>query len=611
MKLKRLSTNQSLVLDTNSPLNIGGEGAVYEIKSEPQLVAKLYHKPSHERSSKLHTMVRRQPNLMTTHSCNHQDIAWPIDLLQMDGRKQQVIGFLMCKLVDMRPLVGFYNPQIRRQKCPRFNYRYLVRTAHNLTLAANKLHKSGYVIGDVNESNLLVSNSGLVTLIDADSFQVRDFQKNATYRCLVGKPEFTPPELQGLPFDQMDRRPEHDLFGLAVLLFLTLMEGVHPFAGIYTGRGDAPSVEQRIIAGHFPYAQHSTLYRPMPAALGFEFLNPQLQDLFRQCFVDGHSNPLARPGLESWRKALSNVENSLAVCHINRQHVYSNHLSKCPWCERKARWNIESFEPISQPISGPSKGVLPKQPTVPSPPTATNRSLVNVVKKIVIASLLVLFSAIITKHVAEMFILSLQHVPVEEHDTTERKPTNVASEPSTDSQADSKDGEPIPLSKDSAQQSNITATSSPTLRAIPAQATPTLLRSDSANKEDNAQSTRVPIATPAPPNNSQYEIANIGHDNTCATGNGGYILGSVVDTSGAPIADIHLRLHDEWGNDRSDSISKSGANDFGKFDFPLFGQRGTFRLSVVEENGEKIGQSFEIETVEGVDCHQVVLQKNW
>jgi formylglycine-generating enzyme required for sulfatase activity len=80
------------------------------------------------------------------------------------------------------------------------------------------LHARGYVVGDVNESNVLVAERSLITLVDTDSFQVRDAQTGVVYRCPVGKPEFTPPELQGRRFADVDRNPEHDQFGLAVLL---------------------------------------------------------------------------------------------------------------------------------------------------------------------------------------------------------------------------------------------------------------------------------------------------------------------------------------------------------------------------------------------------------
>ena len=59
------------------------------------------------------------------------------------------------------------------------------------------------------------------------------------YRCVVGVPEYAP-ELQGKSFKDVDRRPEHDRFGLAVLVFHLLMMGRHPFSGVSLDPGDMP-----------------------------------------------------------------------------------------------------------------------------------------------------------------------------------------------------------------------------------------------------------------------------------------------------------------------------------------------------------------------------------
>src|SRR5439155_19445245 len=130
---------------------------------------------------------------------------------------------LMPRFSGVRPIIDYYHPQTRLKHCPLFNYPYLLHTARNLAVAMRALHQRGYVIGDLNESNILVSDTALVTLIDTDSFQVRDPQSGSVYRCPVGKPEYTPPELQGRSFADCNRQVEHDLFGLAVLIYQLLM----------------------------------------------------------------------------------------------------------------------------------------------------------------------------------------------------------------------------------------------------------------------------------------------------------------------------------------------------------------------------------------------------
>ncbi len=252
----------------------------------------------------------------------------------------------------MRPIIDFYNPKTRREHCPLFNYQYLLRTARNLAAAFAALHTSGYCIGDVNESNILVSDTALVTLVDTDSFQVSEPDSNVVYRCPVGKPEFTPPELQNKIFSQYDREIHHDLFGLGVLIFQLLMEGTHPFSGIYQDAEEPPSYEARIAAGHFTYSKYRQVpYLPTPIAPGWEILHPSLQELLLRCFEDGHNNPKLRPSAQAWLMAIAEAEDNLITCSVNPQHRYNSHLDTCPWCERSLRLGGRDPFPSAQAIA--------------------------------------------------------------------------------------------------------------------------------------------------------------------------------------------------------------------------------------------------------------------
>ncbi len=333
MRLKRQLDTQIITIDPTSSLGHGGEAKVYTVPQDESLVAKVYHKPTEAHANKLMLMLANPPDNPAA-SKDHISIAWPVDVLRTVDEKQKVVGFLMTRVKEMHSLLDFYNPKTRRQKCPFFSYLYLHRTARNLAAAFGALHARGYCIGDVNESNILVSNTALVTLVDTDSFQVRNERNGEIYRCAVGKPEFTPPELQGLSFAQLDRKPEHDLFGLAVLIFQLLMEGTHPFAGIYQGSGDAPPYETRIAEGHFVYSRRKVPYLPTPIAPKFELMHPTLQQLFIRCFEEGHNNPQMRPTAQTWQSALSEAERALTTCKVNGQHRHGDHLSSCPWCER-------------------------------------------------------------------------------------------------------------------------------------------------------------------------------------------------------------------------------------------------------------------------------------
>ncbi|MBG1260882.1 tetratricopeptide repeat protein [Nostoc commune] len=336
MQVLRCSPRKE-ILSLNVSLGRGGEACVYAVPSDNNLVAKIYHKPTTAHADKLQAMLANPPENPTA-SLGHISIAWPEDLLRAADGKNPILGFLMPRIQGMRPIIDFYNPRTRRQHCPLFNYQYLLRTARNLAAAFAALHASGYCIGDVNESNILVSDTALVTLIDTDSFQVLDPSSNVVYRCPVGKPEFTPPELQNKTFAQHDREISHDLFGLAVLVFQLLMEGTHPFSGIFQGAIEPPPYEARIASGHFTYSQKRYVpYLPTPIAPAWEILHPSLQELFVRCFEDGHNNPLLRPSAQAWLSAIAEAEDSLITCTTNPQHRYNNHIRSCPWCERTVR----------------------------------------------------------------------------------------------------------------------------------------------------------------------------------------------------------------------------------------------------------------------------------
>ncbi|HWX16510.1 MAG TPA: YARHG domain-containing protein [Chthoniobacterales bacterium] len=341
MLVRRLSNRQLLSLHSSGRIGSGGEALVFAIAGDSTSVVKLYHKPTSQRAQKLAVMIVNPPDDPMA-AQGHVSIAWPTDTLISVGDNERFVGFVMPRVAALRQIFEVYNPGVRRLHCPLFNYMYLLRAARNLAAAFRALHARRYVVGDVNECNTLVADSALVSLLDTDSFQVRDPKNGAIFRCPVGRAEFTPPELQGMEFDRVDRRPEHDLFGLGVLIFQLLMGGQHPFNGVPVARGDS-TLEARIQKGHFAYGKRCVPYKPNPAAIPFSTVAPSLQQLFIDCFESGYNDPAQRPAAETWQSALQKEEESLLHCSRNNQHFYSNHLTACPWCERASRFGIDPF----------------------------------------------------------------------------------------------------------------------------------------------------------------------------------------------------------------------------------------------------------------------------
>jgi len=245
MQLKCHNSSLPVTLDLGAPLGVGGEARVYTLVNSVAMCAKIYHDPTPAQARKLAAMLANPPDDPMS-SQGLISIAWPVDTLHVPDINGNFVGFLMPRATNMRPLFKVYNPVTRRKETPLFNYEYLHRAGRNIAAAVRGIHRRGYVIGDINESNVLIDpNTALVTLVDTDSFQVSDATDGAIYRCRVAKPEYTPPELQNTNFRLVDRRPEHDLFGLAILIFQLLMEGAHPFSGIYQGAAALPAAHCR------------------------------------------------------------------------------------------------------------------------------------------------------------------------------------------------------------------------------------------------------------------------------------------------------------------------------------------------------------------------------
>ena len=353
------TTTASKSIITAGELGRGGEGIIYTISGVSGQVAKIYHlaQRTSEKEQKLRAMIANPPRDDTRlMSPPHVSIAWPLDLLY---EQQRFAGYLMPRIQQSPDIFKVYNPKLRAKSYPGFDWRYLHRSAKNLAIALNALHARGYIMGDVNQKNILVTTQALVTLVDTDSFQVPGLN-GQIYRCQVGVPEYVPPELQGKPLSSVDRATHHDAFGLAVITFQLLMEGYHPFTG-------APKDPSRslfeetylhcIKQGIFPYRPNNQ-FNPPPGAPPLNALHPEIQQLYLRCFVAGHHNPTARPTTYEWLDALDKAESALIQCRQNPTHWYSRHANRCHWCER----NLPRQQPLP-PISPP-----PPRPPKPKPP---------------------------------------------------------------------------------------------------------------------------------------------------------------------------------------------------------------------------------------------------
>ena len=288
-------TRSGTIIETpQRHLGQGGEADVFAVNNAPDIVAKIYTKAiasngrltelGRRAEQKLDAMIENPPP--TRDADGNVALVWPEDILYCYGGASDglMAGFTMPKIDtdQYRDVLNYYNPAQRarlNQSLSSKNLRVptegedlenlLSVIVRNILTVIREIHKLGYVIGDVNESNILVDYMGRVAFVDSDSFQVPDGGNATVHRSPVGKEDFLSPRVIRLMDEKcidrgcackrrpgrnksflcFDRSPEDDNFAIAVILFKLLVNGIHPFNSV----GGSLAYREKIARREFPY----------------------------------------------------------------------------------------------------------------------------------------------------------------------------------------------------------------------------------------------------------------------------------------------------------------------------------------------------------------------
>lgn len=317
---------------STSPLGRGGEGSVYSIDSielpgfdASELVAKLYHDPTAEnRAAKIAAMLASPPE--------SDSVAWPLASIDQDG---SFAGYIMKKLPSdtYRSWADLSNTSSRRKTAPKFDVRYAIVASENLGIAIKSIHDAGHCVGDVNESNILVSADSRIMIVDTDSAQITT-PTGEIFPCTVGKQEYTAPELTRGSFRDSRRTFESDIYAYGVAVFQMLTGGAHPTDTKFTGDDDPPNVVEKIRRGIYPGLvdvpnEFGQVPRIPVSAIPLVYKNVIKKSLA----VD----PENRPALDSILKAEAGCRGHLVQCDTVKTHWYDSREKTCPWCANAAR----------------------------------------------------------------------------------------------------------------------------------------------------------------------------------------------------------------------------------------------------------------------------------
>ncbi len=198
----------SFQLDDANEIHRGGEGRIILLPKEKNKVAKIYHNGVVPISKLRFEQLQKLDN----------DIfVKPLDLLFSNTAN---IGFTMEYAgSDYFPLSSLFN----RSFCQRngISDKFKTTIANKLIEAVKQAHFNGFVIGDLNQYNVLVNKNGNIKLIDVDSYEtpghkhtgiLLDEIRDYYYKGVVSM--------------------NSDYFALSVLLFY-LLTYTHPFKGVH------------------------------------------------------------------------------------------------------------------------------------------------------------------------------------------------------------------------------------------------------------------------------------------------------------------------------------------------------------------------------------------
>ena len=277
-------------------IGAGGEGAVYEDRNDPHMVIKVLHQQhaTPERSAKLEAMCNNPPQ-------NAQALSWPDAVETNTGG----IRYRMPRASGKAGTAYRFISANERRHLPerQQEYEYRTRIGVKIAEAFRWLHTIHVRIGDVNPSNILVSDDGSVMLIDCDSFQIPGPPGHQPYPCVVGSPEYTAPEIDD--FRRQFRSQDSDNFALAVLLYQLLGNGSHPYQGVDASAADAVSSIRERIKGHrFAHQPQGGLWRPTPGQVrSWRAMPEAVRNAFRQAFSPGAPH-IGRPTADAWASIL-------------------------------------------------------------------------------------------------------------------------------------------------------------------------------------------------------------------------------------------------------------------------------------------------------------------
>lgn len=272
----------------------GGEGGVYPLTDREDILVKVYHD---EKLAKDRHTFQQKIDLMSAHKQNlaSANVCWP--LMSVYNEQQQWIGYAMKKAQGI-PMSKLAHVLAYEKHFPNLDRIAIVKYLLSFLSTVETLHQHNIFIGDYNLSNFLCDpQRNEVIMIDCDSYQVTLAGNH--FPGPVAIPEFVPIEHQNQNFKDVKRDEYSTRFAVAVILFMSLMVGRHPFDSV-GGEDRVTNIKK----GHFPYGIGGSGVPKGPWFNIWSHMPYKLKSLFIQAFKEGSHDKSKRPTIAQWKEEL-------------------------------------------------------------------------------------------------------------------------------------------------------------------------------------------------------------------------------------------------------------------------------------------------------------------
>lgn len=302
-------------LDPKNSIGTGGEADVYRIGGGRAL--KLFKGPKHpdvagiveQELAAKRRLDEHQHKLRAFPAGLPARVVCPLELVMDRARGGRVVGYTMPEISGAELLHRFADPKFRRRGVAASRVASVLRDLHD-TVAG--LHRSGVVIGDFNDLNVLARDRAAF-LIDADSFQF------GGYLCTVFSERFVDPLLcdpaARSPVLDRPHNQESDWYAFAVMLMRSLL-CVGPYGGVFRPKDRARRVKHGARPLHRVTVFDGEVIYPK-AALHYGALPDDMLAHLHGVFVGDVREPFPRALLDSmrWTRCSScGSEHARAVC---------------------------------------------------------------------------------------------------------------------------------------------------------------------------------------------------------------------------------------------------------------------------------------------------------